>query len=249
MRGVPSIFLSAWLPQQGTIGAESLLLCDSILVLEEPGIFSAPSGASSVLIHTGPIRRAVKFTAQDRAALRRKNDMSPDTFFLVVVPGGGTSESETPILNLVLSAFDSISAEKKKLAWVSTKDFSVIHEEFLGSTVFNAIKYFDPIEELIAMADIVITKGSRGISHDAQSVGVPSISISFGKNPVDDLLVPRIRNNVSLYARATTPDILKKYILESSRSDKPSPPPSSVPHIANILLSEITRLLKKSRPV
>src|SRR4051812_41700023 len=43
MRGLPSAFLSAWLPANGTIGAEALLYTQAIIVLGQPGIFRVPA--------------------------------------------------------------------------------------------------------------------------------------------------------------------------------------------------------------
>jgi hypothetical protein len=110
------------------------------------------------------------------------------------------------------------------------------------------VPFADPIERFLAAADVVITKGTRGITHDAASVGVPSISLSHGHNPIDDLLIPRITNNRALNTRAVTPEILRDYILQRARHHATSPleTDENVPSALEQVAEQISHLLHET---
>jgi UDP-N-acetylglucosamine:LPS N-acetylglucosamine transferase len=108
--------------------------------------------------------------------------------------------------DLILSAFLRTNFSRRRLIWVSSRDFELLTHKFTGLCDVESRPYHDPIEELIAASDLVITKGNRGATLDAECVGVPSISLSPCKNPVDDILVPRMRGNVALNANAIDPE-------------------------------------------
>lgn len=147
----------------------------------------------------------------------------------------------------MLSAFLRLPFASKRLFWVSAKDHDLLGQRFAGITGVELLPYCDPIERLLAAADVVVTKGTRGITLDAAAVGVPSISLSPGQNPIDDTLVPRMRSNLALNARAVDGEVLLHYLVSLAQEGPPQPPkppagPSALEKAAAALLAEIRRL-------
>jgi UDP-N-acetylglucosamine:LPS N-acetylglucosamine transferase len=212
LAGVPSIFISAWLPQSKSIAAEALVLAGSIVVIEHPGVFAVPPGVGAPVHHVGPIIRKMKFTVQDRSALRQQLGLAPHALAILVVSGGWAMEERAPIVETILAAFQLLPDANKRLIWLAGRDSPALRQRMNNAPGIAIMDFYDPIEQLIAPCDVVITKGTRGITLDAAAVGVPTISLSSGLNPIDDTLVPRIRNNTALNARAVTGPILADYI-------------------------------------
>lgn len=214
LANVPAIFISAWLPAAGTIAAESLVTASALLVIDSPGIFPIPPGIRGQVCYSGPITRKLKYTRVDRLALRREMGMEDDALAILVVPGGWAGEERASIADTVLSAFFALKQTPKRLLWLAGKDAESLSARTKGMKGVHILPFVDPVERIISACDLVITKGTRGITMDAASAGVPTISLSPGLNPMDDLMVPRIRTNIALNARAVDGVILQHYIEE-----------------------------------
>jgi UDP-N-acetylglucosamine:LPS N-acetylglucosamine transferase len=249
INNIPSVYMSAWFPPAGSIGAESLVYASALIIIENAGIFAVPAGVTVDPIYTGPILRPLQYDVRDRIRLRSKFGIDADELCIIVIPGGAASEEEFPIGDIVVGAYCSIDYKSKRLLWISSKDYEVLKKRFKNIGGFEAIPIHDPIEELMAAADLVITKGTRGTTLDAATVGVPSISLSIGNNWVDDVLVPRYRGNTALNARAVTPLILAQHIKNAISSEHKISPlrgsSSAVKRTAAAILQE----LEKSRRI
>ena len=224
LHGVPAIFLSDWLPPKNSLGDESLRYCTSIVMMEEPGIFEIPRSCSGKRIsYLGPMVRSWKGPQDARASVRREMNIEDDEYVVVVSPGGWASEVETPIFQVVNDAFKKIPAANKKLLWVSDKDYDYIKQYGPAQSHIRAIRFADPLTHLLAASDLLITKGTRITTLEAASLGVRSISLSFGNNPIDDILLSRIRSNIALNARAISEDTMFQY-MQQARESAPLPP-------------------------
>jgi hypothetical protein len=246
LANVPSVFISAWLPRAGTPAAEALTCAAAIIVIENPGIFPVPPGVFIRPLYTGPILRNLKYTVRDRHSLREELKLSEQTFCIAVVPGGSSSEEQFPIADTVLTAFMRLKSSRKQLYWISTKDHPALSKRFAGVKNVEVISFCDPIERLLAAADVVITKGTRGVTLDAEAIGVRSISLSPGQNPVDDVLVPRMHSNLALNGRAVDGEILLHYLEQAADtpfSTQPvkAPRETALVKTARLLLAEIRR--------
>lgn len=211
MANVSSTFISAWLPRAGTPASEALVYASSVIVIEDAGIFPPPPGVVRPY-YVGPIYRKLKYGREDRDAIRKEMNLGRESVVMVVIPGGAASEEDCPIVDAVLDAFARLASKDKHLFWISQKDSRAILRRTACLERITVVDFFDPIERMMAVADVVITKGTRGVTRDAAAVGVPSISLSPMSNPIDDMLVPRINNNVHLNARAVDGDILHGYV-------------------------------------
>ncbi|HTB79576.1 MAG TPA: hypothetical protein VK717_01685 [Opitutaceae bacterium] len=245
---IPSIFISAWLPLANTIGAESIAYASSIIIIEEPGVFAVPKDVTTKPIYVGRILRKLSYGLVDRARLRAEMRIAEDAVVIVVVPGGAATEEDSPIADIVLSAFLKIPQEGKYLYWLAAKDFEMLQKRTAGIRGIEIMEFVYPVERMLACADAIITKGTRGITLDAASLGIPSISLSPGINPIDDTLVPRIKSNIALNSMAVDGEILFYFlekIIKKSAIEKISDLDLSergLPLAAKTLRSEIYRL-------
>jgi hypothetical protein len=65
---------------------------------------------------------------------------------------------------------------------------------------------------ILIASDLIITKGNRNTLFESHALGRPSISISFGLNPIDDYRVLRIPSNTALRARGLTAHSLRDHM-------------------------------------
>jgi UDP:flavonoid glycosyltransferase YjiC (YdhE family) len=241
----PGIFLSAWLPNSPGIIADSLAYADALIILEEPGVFSSPGTLQVEPRFVGHLQRELKYTKEDRLRAREELALPASATVITVVSSGFATEDKAPILATVTEAFGALAVAEKRLVWVAGSDSRLVAQKTAALAGVRVVEYHSPIEQLLAASDVVITKGTRGITLEAASLAVPSISLSHGLNPVDDLLVPRVPSNLSLNARAVTGRILAEYI---SRLLEAPDIPSSIARrtdaatIARMLLDETARL-------
>lgn len=210
--GIPSLFLSAWLPYVNTIGADAIRHAQALIVVENPGIFQIPPGVFGRVHYVGPVIRKMKYSVENRKFLREEMKLPNEAAVILVVSGGWATEERAPFLDLVLSAFIALPQIEKHLIWVATADFDSVNKKLAGIRGVQVLSFQDPIERLLAIADVVLTKGTRGITMDAAAVGVPSVSLSAGQNPIDDEIVPRIHSNIALRMSAVNPEILTGYL-------------------------------------
>jgi hypothetical protein len=212
---IKCIYIAAWLPPVGSLSAETLTYADSIIVLGENGLFPVLPGLRTSPVYVGTFQRKVSVTFRDRKSIRLEEGIPPNAICIVVATGGDSSEQENPISDVVLDAFRLLKAQDKRLFWISAKDFNLMSKKLEMVKGARAYHYTDPIERMFAMSNVIITKGTRGVTMDAAAVGVPSISLSSGKNSVDDFLVPRIRSNIPLVRKAVDSEVLLEYIMKA----------------------------------
>ena len=205
--GVASIFLGAWLPPLNSIFASSLEAGSAILILEQPGIFPISDKLRSRTRYLGPVVRPLAYTRLDRQKLRRQYGIGEDHLVISVMPGGWASEERVPIASVVLAAFKLIEGPKV-LHWVTHHDHARLQRAAAEMDGVVVHRYHPCIEELYAISDLVVTKGTYGITMEAASLGVPTVSLSIGANPIDEILVPRIKSNRSFHAASVTPAVL-----------------------------------------
>lgn len=244
--GVPSIFLSAWLPPSGTVLADSLRSAGAVVVLGNPGVFREPVELRVRPHYTGPFIRRLDYTCRDRAKARAELEMDPAAATILAVTGGWATEQRVPILDILLSAFIMLENENKRLLILSSSDYDETRKRTKDVGNITVLNFYSPIERLLAACDVVITKGTRGITLDAAAAGIPSISLSGRTNPIDDLLVPRMASNIALFADAVDGTSLHQYITHclASGPNEPLPAASTGPDAACEAIGQSLRLLR-----
>lgn len=224
MAGTPSIFLSAWLPLAQGYAHDAMACADSAIILEEPGIFATPGNMGVQPRFVGRLRREISHTPADRARARGALAVPEDAVVVTVIPGGFASEEKAPFFPLVADAFQRLPFPEKRLFWLGGADAKKLASSTQDLPSITILDHQPSIDHFLVASDVVITKGTRGATLDAVAAGVPSISLSPGLNPIDDLLVPRIRSNLALNARAVTGEILAWHIARALRRSATAAP-------------------------
>jgi UDP-N-acetylglucosamine:LPS N-acetylglucosamine transferase len=180
---------------------ESLALADQVFFIEQRGIFTEPPAVRGKVHYVGPIVRQMTLTRADRAAARNELGLPATSTVVSVIPGAWATEQRAPIVDLVLPAFQRLAGEDNKLVWIAGRDHEALASRLAGQPGVMVMKECSPIEKLMVASDLVITKANRGTTIDLASLGVPSLSLSFGLNPIDETIIPRIHSNLALNAR------------------------------------------------
>jgi len=102
---------------------------------------------------------------------------------------------------------------EKGLVWIAGRDVETLSQRLGGLDDVTVLEQHTPIEELMVASDVVVTKANRG-TIDAASLGLPSVSLSYGTNPIDEAIIPRIRSNVAIDARGIDGAFLAKIIAD-----------------------------------
>lgn len=200
MLGRPALFIVDFFLSEEHIWSQSLAHADRIVFIEERGVFPEPRTARGKVHYVGPVRRAMAFGRADRASARCRLGLSPDALVVSVIPGAWATEERAPITHLVRHAFAALPAQEKHLFWVAGRDRARIDTELGAMEGVRVLESHSPIEELMVASDVVVTKANRGTTLELSALGVPSVSLSYRLNPVDEALVGRIHTNVALHA-------------------------------------------------
>lgn len=196
---LPTSFIVDFFPPV-EIWHQSLSYADEILFAERRGVFAAPPRLASKVRYVGPLLRRLTLTRADRADARSALGLPPGATVVAVIPGAWATEDRAPIADLVVPAFQTLAAPDRALVWVGGRDHEALARRLADVPGGRVLKDLSPIERLMVASDLVITKANRGTTIDLASLGIPSISLSFGLNPIDEAVVPRIPSNVALQA-------------------------------------------------
>jgi len=242
IRGVPSIFIADWLPSAGSVAADGVAHADEIFIFERPGIFLEPDALRVKPKYIGPYARRASCSRHDRLQIRRTMHVEADAFVLMVAPGGFAGEAVAPIAQLIAPAFSQLPTKAKHMYWIGGGDFDHIQRVMSGVAGVTVVRETREIDRMMACSDVCVTRGTRATTLEAAALGVPTISLSHGQNPIDDLLASRIKSNLQLNARAVTPEILAAYLWERRSKDVIPEPTIDEGGVAKHLLDSISRL-------
>lgn len=201
--GVRNIFLTDWFPSDSYSLMQSISYSDTIICLDHLESIDFPAGLQSNAIFTGPVFRDFSISRTDRQDIRRELNVEKSTFLIGVIPGGASNslECNSPIWSLVTKAFEGIPSTEKKLIWIADEDFDLLSSFSSSNDRIQILKPRNDIERLMTACDVVITKGNRITTLEAAALGVQTISLSHGLNPIDDRRVHRIPHHKALDAR------------------------------------------------
>jgi hypothetical protein len=246
--GLPTVFLTDWFgPLEHSI-TRGLAYADLIIFLDDPGYADVPPWVQDRIVYVGPVLGRLSAVTPSRDTCRAILGFCAGASVISVIPGGAEhhSEAKAPLCDLVMDAYQTLAISGKRLVWVaSEQDYQFVRSRLCaipGSVVFNA-----PIalEELMVASDVIITKGNRITALESEALGIPSISISFGLNPIDDQRISRIRSNIALRARGISPALLGQFLARviSQGHYIPPQPPEVVNHRAVDAAVHIQRVL------
>ncbi len=214
--GVRSVFLTDWFIGAETLQMQALTYADAILFADERGYHDEPRYLKGKITYVGTIFRCFHLDQADRDRRRRELDIQPHSRVVLVVPGGAEfhSEARAPLFDLVLNAFDSLPIAEKCLLWITGEpDYGALVQKTRGLSNIRVLEPHDGFTSTLLAADVVVTKGNRTPILECEAIGVPTVTISFGFNPIDDFRVARVSTNVSLRARGIDSEVLMEHLM------------------------------------
>jgi UDP-N-acetylglucosamine:LPS N-acetylglucosamine transferase len=227
--GLPTAMIVDFFMSGKSLWMDSLEYADEVVFIEREGLFPEPPAVKGRVRYVGPVVREMSVTRADLDAMRAELNLPAASIVVSVMPGSWATEQRAPIVDLVVPAFESLPMPGKHLVWVAGDDYETLRARFGRHASMTVLKSCWPIERLMVASDVVITKANRGTTIDLASLGVPSISLSFGLNPIDETIIPRVHSNVALdargtsvsFLRATMERVLEEPIRESEASYRP----------------------------
>jgi hypothetical protein len=220
----PTALIVDFFPPPDHVWAQTLPHADEILFIERRGLFAEPPAVRGRVVYAGPIVRPLARTRADRGLARRELGLAESATVLSVIPGSWATEEKSPALELVLAAFERLRAPDKMLVWVAGRDFAVLSDRLRAVPGVRVLEGCRPIETLMVASDLVLTKANRGTTLELGNLGVPSISLSHGLNPIDETIIPRIASNVALNARGIDPAFLAETMERTIAASRVAPP-------------------------
>jgi UDP-N-acetylglucosamine:LPS N-acetylglucosamine transferase len=223
--GVPTIFITEWFSDPEHQQMQALVYADHVICIEEPGIFDEPPCVEGKVFYAGPVVRRFEYSRADRGRARRELGLAQDATLILVVPGGWATEQREPIFDLVVPAFDALKAPDKVLVWMAGEDCEMLRERLDGHEDVIVKDRDWQIDRWMVASDLAVTKANRVTLRELAALGIPSVSISHGHNPVDDVLIERISTNTPLDARTVNSRMLARTILDILREASEEKPP------------------------
>jgi UDP:flavonoid glycosyltransferase YjiC (YdhE family) len=193
----PTVLITDWFTDAGSYSMSTLRLADRVVFLDEPGIYEEPEWVRGRVEYIGPVIRNLGYTRHDRARAREELGIERDALAIAVLPGS-LPEGEAPIVDLVLAAFESLDSRVRRLIWAAGDDRDLIRNKTQGRAGVDVRGYEPEIGRIMAAADVAITKGTRKTLFELASLGVPSVSLAFGDNPIDRVRAGRFAHNEAL---------------------------------------------------
>jgi hypothetical protein len=183
----PAIFLTDWFVDGDRITMAALRYADQILFLDEEGWFKEPPQAKGKVTYVGQILRQFQYSLADRARARVELGLPAEAFVIAVLPGGYATEEKAPITDLVLRSFDLLDRATKRLIWVAGSDAPDLRAKTASRDDIHVIERDWQIDRLMVASDVAITKANRKTVLELESLGIPSVALSAGLNPIDDV--------------------------------------------------------------
>ena len=211
----PVVYMADWLPPPQTFEARCVESAERLLLLDWAAHCPCPEYMRPRARYTGPIFGLTTETTA-REAARCWLGVLASTKVVLLAPGSTSSHSEqvSPLLDLFLESWDRVSTADKRAFWLADSREAAI---LLGHPRAAEINILPPQRRLVdvmAACDLVITKGNRITTLEAAFMGIPSMSITYQVNPIDDRRIAVIADHVRLEARTATPARVAAQIAE-----------------------------------
>jgi hypothetical protein len=251
--GVPSIYLSHWLPAANDPYVAALNYADEVLVIEKERIRPEPPQVKGRVRCLGPVLRRFASLPSDRAAARVSLGIDPDTAVLLVAPGTrwGRASDEEGWFKLVLTAFDQLSNPNKRMLLVAGGDYEFVSSQTANRNDITVLREVVHVDRLMVASDVGVTTATYGISRELAALGIPSVSLSFGHNWIDDMFVRSIPTNTCLWAADADPVTLATCLESALVRGLAQPDVSALEGRGARVVAEaiLSRLAKCGRPV
>jgi len=214
---LPTIFITEWFSDPNDDMMQSLSYADQVIVTEDEGVFDEPPNVQGRVSYVGPVLRSFSYLRADRSRARKELGFPQHAIILLAIPGGWATEEKEPVSDVVLRAYDALRAPAKLLVWLAGADYENLAQRCAGRDDIIVKERDWQVDRLMVASDLAITKANRITIRELSAVGIPSISISHGLNPIDDTLIARIPTNVALDARTLSHKLLVNSMLDALR--------------------------------
>jgi len=219
--GLRSVFITDWFSPADSLQMRSLKYASKIIFLDDAGYYEEPAHLSGRVYYVGTVLRPLVVTRQARELTRQRLGIPSAATVILVVPGGSGfhKEDRAPVFDLVAGAYDLLDVPEKRLLWVvGSPDYETLVSKRGDRRDIMILKpHFDFTPTLNA-SDVLVTKGNRLPLLEAEMFGMPSLSISYGHNPIDDYRAGLIKTNTALRARCLNPASLKLHLERAIQS-------------------------------
>jgi len=244
--GVPAVFITDWFGNEQQLAMQLLTYAELTIFLGERGIFDEPTFLKGKVAYVGAFTRDFAYHIRDRDRARLELGISADVIVVSVLPGGWATEQRAPIFDLLIPAFQGLKIQRKLLCWVAGDEFEQMAGRTKTMSDILVLKNPWPIEQLVVASDLVVTKGNRITIMESAALGVPSVSLSHGLNPVEDFIVPRIKSNLALRVKGVNAEFLSKCFHDMLNCEKSQQEDCCGSHgvglVAGVLLETVVRL-------
>jgi UDP-N-acetylglucosamine:LPS N-acetylglucosamine transferase len=238
---VPTIAILDFFGPSDWLSMRSLRFADRVIFTDRRGMYPEPEYLSGRVDYVGPVLRRFAYSRKDRGKARRELGIAADAFVVTVLPGSWTEEA-APVADLVFSAFAALpSRSPTHLIWVAGVDRAAIAAHAAGAANITVLEKDWRIEWLMVAADVAVTKVNRITLIELERLGVPSISLSHGLNPMDEQRAAQILSNRTLPAAETTGAELAKQLRRAANGA-----PGANRTGANLAAKRAARLLMDS---
>jgi hypothetical protein len=193
----PTLALTDWFLESEGYAMNALKFADEILFLGTEGVFWEPAWLHGRISYLGHILRPFDFAPGDRLRALEQLGIPADAIVLSVFPGSWT-EAKTPLLASVLQAFDALGPVEKRLIWLAGADYSLIQSAVAARKDVMVLPTCRDIDRLMIASSVAITKTNRKSVFELQHLGVPTIAVTYGLNPGDDLAVAALKSVVRI---------------------------------------------------
>lgn len=195
---------------------------DEIEFMEREGLFPEPEMVKGRVRYVGPVLRRFQYRPEDRKRARRELGFLDEEAVILVLPGN-PSESSEPVCDLIRDAFDLLDRPAKRLRWVAGKDYQEIAPRIGTLPGIEVVPVDWQLDRLMVASDVAITKATYNIGRELTVLGIPSISLSHGTNPIDDLYARSFPGTAFLWAQETTPQTLVGHLEAALKSRLSTP--------------------------
>jgi len=225
--GLRVVFMTDWFADANWPAMQALRHADEVIFMDEPGFWDVPHYLLERVHYVGCVLRRLE--KSDPVQTRRNLEIRRDAMVVLVAPGGSAmhSEARAPVFDLIVRAFEMMDVGEKKLIYVAPEaDYQTHIERVAGRADVLIIKPSGSFTATMVASDLVITTGNRTPILESQALGIPSISISSGHNPIDDQRNCRVPTNTPLRAKGLSPYFLRDYMsaaLKAGQSMTPQP--------------------------
>ncbi|MCS7264886.1 MAG: hypothetical protein NZ805_08655 [Armatimonadetes bacterium] len=223
---IPALFITHWFLEPEHFLMQSLACADQILFIEECGQFSVPPYLVGKVRYVGPVLRSFNYTLKDKPLARQELKIANDTVVISVFPGV-CSETIAPAFQLVLEAFDILPFQKKMLIWIGGSDTTRLQKRVSNRADVLVKKSDWQIDRLMVATDLAITKANYTTVLELDALGVPSIALLHGHNPIDEIYAKQRKTVTPLDLYSLSAEALAQTVESILRCPLP-PDPSRI---------------------